>query len=71
MLMCVCQVVWLMNIMKELCNKENELVTLMINKVSTINLYKDPIPHGRRKYIDRIFHFSRELMCEGKLKLVY
>lgn len=38
-----CQVVWLMNLMKELCIEENEIVTLMIDNVSAINHAKNPL----------------------------
>lgn len=69
--MCVCQVVWLINLMKELCNKENEFVTLMIDNISTINLAKNPNTHGRSKHIKMRFHYLRELVSEGKLKLGY
>lgn len=49
--MYACQVVWLMNLMKELCGKDYEVATLMINNVSSTNLAKNPIAHGRNKHI--------------------
>lgn len=69
--MCACQIIWLMNLMKELSNKENEVVTLMIDNVSAINFAKNLIAHGRSRHIEMIFHYLRELVSEGKLKLEY
>lgn len=69
--MCACQVVWLMNLLKELCNEEYEVVTLKINNIYAINLVKNSIAHGIRKHIEMRFHYLSELMSEGKLKLGY
>lgn len=68
---CVCQVVWLINLMKELCNEEYEVVTLMIDNIFTINLAKNLIAHGKSKHIDMRFHYLRELVSEEKMKLGY
>lgn len=69
--MCVCQAIWLINLMKELCIEGYGVVTLMIDNVSTINLIKNPIAHERSKHIDMRFYYLRELVSEGKLKLGY
>ena len=43
----------------------------MIGNVFAINLVKKFIEHGRRKHIEMRFHYLRELVSEGKLKLGY
>ena len=60
-----------MNLMKELCSEKYEVMTLMIDNVFAINLGKNPIAHGRNKHIKMRFHYLRELVSEGKLKLWY
>ncbi|XP_058784994.1 uncharacterized protein LOC131659891 [Vicia villosa] len=70
-LLCVCQVMWLMNLLKELGRNEGEAVTLLVDNVSAINLGKNPIAHRRSKHIERRFHYLRELVSEGKLRLGY
>lgn len=67
----VCQAVWLMNLLKELCYEDGEVVTLMVDNVSTINHAKNPISHGRIKHIEMRFHYLRELVSEGRLRLGY
>lgn len=69
--MYVCRAVWLMNLMKELCSEEYEVVTFTIDKLSSINLAKNLISHERRNHIQMRFHYLRELVSEGKLKLGY
>lgn len=52
--MCACQDDWLMNLMKELCSEEYEVVTLKIDNVVVINLAKNHISHERSKHINDI-----------------
>ena len=66
--MCACQVMWLMNLLKELDNIEVKVVTLFVDNLSAINLAKNPIAHGRSKHIEMRFHYLRELVCGGQLK---
>lgn len=68
--MCVSNA-WLMNLMKELCSEKYEVMTLMINNFSVINLVKNLIVHGRSNHIDMRFHYFRKFVSEGKLKLEY
>lgn len=70
-LMCMCQVVWLMNLLKELDNDEGDVVTLMVDNVSAIIFSKNSIAHGRRKHIEMRFHYLIELISEGRLRLEY
>ena len=44
---------------------------LFIDNVSTINLAKNPILHGRSKHIETRFHFLRDQMNKGRVELVH
>ncbi|GAU20588.1 hypothetical protein TSUD_297610 [Trifolium subterraneum] len=44
-------------------------VILKVDKMSAINLAKNPIAHGRSKHIELRFHYLREQVGNGKLKL--
>lgn len=67
----VCQAVWLMNLLKELGIKEGDVVTLMVDNVSTINLAKKRISHRRSMHIEMSFHYLRKFASEGTLRLRY
>ncbi|XP_050916572.1 secreted RxLR effector protein 161-like [Lathyrus oleraceus] len=62
--LCVCQPVWLMNLLEELGNSDSEVITLLADKVSTINFAKNPIVHGMSKHIEMRFHYLRELVSD-------
>ncbi|XP_058725454.1 secreted RxLR effector protein 161-like [Vicia villosa] len=69
--LCACQAMWLMNLFKELSSNEGEAITLLVGNVSAINIAKNPIANGRSKHIEMRFHYLRELVSDGKLRLGY
>jgi hypothetical protein len=46
-------------------------VVLKIDNKSAINLAKNPVSHGKSKHIETRFHFLRDQVTKGKLKLEY
>lgn len=60
-----------MNLLKELGSSEGEAVMLLVDNVSPINLAKNLIAHGRRNHIEMMFHYLRELLIGGNLRLGY
>ncbi|KHN46857.1 Copia protein, partial [Glycine soja] len=42
---------------------------LLVDNKSTIALAKNPVSHGRSKHIDTKFHFLRDQVNKGKVKL--
>ena len=48
-----------------------EPIQLLVDNKSAINLANNPVSHGRSKHIDTRFHFLRDQVNTGKLKLVY
>lgn len=60
-----------MSLLEELDNSEGEVVKLLIYNVFAINLYENPIAHGRSKHIETRFHYLREFISEERLRLRY
>jgi len=69
--MCACQAVWLVNLCKEFDSSRNGAVLLLVDNISAIILAKNPIAHGRSKHIEMRFHYLRELVSSGQLRLGY
>ena len=46
-------------------------LVLQIDNKSAINLAKNPVLHGRSKHIEARFHFLREKVNKGELKVRY
>ncbi|PNX63129.1 cationic amino acid transporter 1-like protein, partial [Trifolium pratense] len=44
-------------------------VELMVDNKSAIILAKNPIAHGRSKHIETKFHFLRDQVTKGRIKL--
>jgi glutathionylspermidine synthase len=66
-----CQGVWLQSLLMEIKVNRNEDFELLIDNKSAINLAKNPIAHGRSKHIETKFHFLRDQVTKGKIKLSY
>jgi hypothetical protein len=67
--MCATQAIWLRNLIEEIAGKGMDSVTLKIDNISAINLAKNPISHGRSKHIEMRYHYLREQVNNGLLKL--
>jgi hypothetical protein len=67
--LCTCQGVWLCNLLNEINNIKCESVILKVDNLSAINLAKNLIAHGRSKHIEMRFHYLREQVDKGILKL--
>jgi len=66
-----CQAVWLRNVLEEIgCRQEGGTLVFCDNS-STIKLSKNPVLHGRSKHIHVRYHFLRELVKEGTIRLDY
>ncbi|MCI14364.1 retrovirus-related Pol polyprotein from transposon TNT 1-94, partial [Trifolium medium] len=53
------------------CSVKCSCVTLKVDNLSAINLAKNPISHSRSKHIEMRFHYLREQVSNGLLKLEY
>ena len=67
--LCACQATWMVNLVEEIIGKDHGAITMKINNMSAINLAKNPIAHGRSKYIEMRFYFLLEQIEDGKMNL--
>ncbi|KAK2397262.1 hypothetical protein QL285_058855 [Trifolium repens] len=66
-----CQANWLQSLLSEMSIIEDITVVLKIDNKSAINLAKNPVRHGKSKHIETRFHFLRDQVTKGRLKLEY
>ncbi|KAK2353501.1 putative mitochondrial protein [Trifolium repens] len=66
-----CQANWLQSLLSEMNIIADTTVVLKIDNKSAINLAKNPVSHGKSKHIETRFHFLRDQVTKGKLKLEY
>jgi hypothetical protein len=66
-----CQGVWLARLLEELTGAKLQAPVLMVDNKSAIALAKNPILHERSKHIDTKFHYIRDCIEEGKIKVGY
>ncbi|CAJ2667154.1 unnamed protein product [Trifolium pratense] len=66
-----CQGIWLLALLQEMKIDIEQEVELMVDNKSAINLAKNPIAHGRSKHIETKFHFLRDQVTKGKIKMTY
>nr|KYP61818.1 Retrovirus-related Pol polyprotein from transposon TNT 1-94 [Cajanus cajan]KYP63036.1 Retrovirus-related Pol polyprotein from transposon TNT 1-94 [Cajanus cajan] len=64
-----CQALWISSLLKELKMFTGEAVDLLVDSKSAIDLAKNPVSHGRSKHIDTKFHFLRDQVSKGRIRL--
>ncbi|XP_045791611.1 secreted RxLR effector protein 161-like [Trifolium pratense] len=64
-----CQGIWLQSLLQEMKIDVEDGVELMVDNKSAIILAKNPIAHGRSKHIETKFHFLRDQVTKGRIKL--
>lgn len=64
-----CQGLWLSRLLAQLKFSEPEEVTIKVDNQSAISLCKNPVHHDRSKHIDIRYHFIRDCVEEGKIKV--
>ncbi|XP_020258582.1 uncharacterized protein LOC109834991 [Asparagus officinalis] len=65
----VCEAIWLRNILKELEHPQEDSAVIFVDNKLAIQLVKNPVHHGRSKYIDTRFHFLREHVKQKTVEL--
>lgn len=65
------EAVWMRLLTAELSDRPMEAVTVFEDNQSAIQMTKNPHFHGRAKHIGIKFHFIRELVSDGTVKLQY
>ena len=67
----VCQGVWMSRFLHELMEEFIEIFDLCIDNKSAIEISRNPVFHGRTKHIEVRYHFIRNCVEEGKVKVKY
>jgi hypothetical protein len=65
----VCHVIWLRKLLCELKLPHPEATAIRVDNKSAIELAKNPVHHERSKHIDVRFHFIREQVKEGSVRM--
>ena len=65
------EAMWLQQLMSDLSKKFLQETIIYEDNQSTICLAKTQAVHGRTKHIDIKYHFIRDLVEAGKIKLIY
>lgn len=68
---CACQCIWLRRILEQLGAEERRSTKIHCDNNSTIQLSKNSVFHGRSKHIEVRFHFLRDLVNDGAVKLSF
>ena len=66
-----CQAIWLRRILIDLNERQEDGATIYCDNISSIALSKNPVFHGRSKHIEIRYHFIRELMENGDIKMEF
>ncbi|GJS54680.1 zinc finger, CCHC-type containing protein [Tanacetum coccineum] len=66
-----CQAIWIRRLLTEITGKIVKPATLYVDNRSALELMKNPVFHGRSKHIDTRFHFIRECVEKGDIKVTF
>ena len=66
-----CQSLWISRLIKELMSVEENLVKILVDNKSALELTRNLVHHSRSKHIDTRHHFIRYCIEEGFIKLEY
>ena len=64
-----CQGVWLSRLIGDLLGTKEMPIKLLMDNMSAIALSKNPVHHDRSKHIDTKYHFIRECVEQGTVKI--
>ena len=68
---CVCHVVWLRNLLKELSMTQEEPIEICVDNKLAIALAKNPVFHDWSKHIDTQYHYIRECITRKEVQVEY
>jgi len=64
-----CQALWILSLISELNLKTDDFVELQVDNKSTIDLARNLVSHGHSKHIETKFHFIRDQVNKGRIRL--
>lgn len=62
---------WLMQLMEDLHQSTDYAVELHCDNQSAIQLAENPVFHARTKHVEIHYHFIREKVLQGQIKMQY
>jgi hypothetical protein len=65
------EAIWLCKLLNSLFNLEMEATTILCDKQSCINMKKNPIFHDKSKHTEIRYHYIRDMVQRGAIKLQY
>jgi hypothetical protein len=66
-----CEAIWLRKLLTGLFDLEMEATTILCDNQSCIKMTENPVFHDRLKHIEIRYHYIREMVQRGALKLQY
>ena len=66
-----CQAIWMQKVLKKIGYSGSESTVIFCDNSSTIKLSSNPVMHGKSKHIDVRYHFLRELVNDGFVRLQF
>jgi hypothetical protein len=66
-----CETVWLRKLLTGLFNLEMEANTILCDNQSCIKMTKNPVLHDKSKHIEIRYHYIRDMVQRGAIKLQY
>ncbi|RDX77397.1 Copia protein, partial [Mucuna pruriens] len=64
-----CQSLWLEALLEEMKLQYEKAVQMYVDNKSAISLSKNPVSHGKSKHIETKYHFLRDQVSKGNLKI--
>ena len=68
--MACCEVVWLRKLFSELFGHVLDTTVILCDNQSVIRLSENPVFHDRSKHIDIRYHFIRDMVQRGAIRLI-
>lgn len=66
---CACQCIWLRRVLEKIGFEEKTETVIRCDNNSAIQLSKHPVFHGKSKHIEVRFHYLRDLVNDGIVRL--
>jgi hypothetical protein len=66
-----CEAIWLRKLLAGLFDQELELIIIYYDNQSCIKLFENPVFHDKSKHIEIKYHFIRDRVQKGAMKLQY
>jgi hypothetical protein len=66
-----CEAIWIRKLLMGLFDQVLDTIVIHCDKQSCIKVYENPVFHDRSKHIEIRYHFIRDCMHKGSVKLQY